>query len=181
MKKTAVILLSSTAIIVFTVVVAILCFRLYYHHDNSDVGNVEIVIGDKGKGVDIEQLLPISDEEAKKMNYYKFDVKNNGNIDSRYQVLIEEVELRDKKGYRKSELLSRNQLRYELKLDGKVIASDDMSEIKNNIIDERIIPVSKTNKYQLKVWIPQSANNTNWRGKYYRYKVNIQAVSEENK
>ena len=62
-----------------------------------------------------------------------------------------------------------------------MIASDDMSEIKNNIIDERIIPVSKTNKYQLKVWIPQSANNTNWRGKYYRYKVNIQAVSEENK
>ncbi len=179
MKKTGVVLLSASAIVIFTVVVAIFCFRLYSNNEENRLGNVEIVLGDSGKGVDIEQLEPIKEDEVEKMDAYKFSVKNNGSTDSRYQVLIEEVELSNKKGYRKSELLSRNQLNYELKLNGRVIAKGDMSEINNNIIDERIIGVSTINKYQLKVWIPESARNTDWLNKYYRYKVNIQSVSEE--
>ena len=179
MKKTGVVLLSAAAIVAFTVVVAIFCFRLYSTNEDNRLDSVEIVLNDSGKGVDISQLEPIKDDEVDKLDYYKFDVKNNGSNDSRYQVLIEEVELSNKKGYRKSELLSRNQLRYELKLNGRVIAKGDMYEIKNNIIDERIIGVSTINKYQLKVWIPESARNTDWLNKYYRYKVNIQSVLEE--
>ena len=76
-------------------------------------------------------------------------------------------------------MLSRGQLRYELTLNGKVIAKDDMIKIKNNVLDVRSIPVSKTNTYGLRIWIAKSAIKTKWMNKYYHYKINIQSVTEE--
>ena len=178
MKKTTIILLCSAAIVIFTVLVSIVCFKLYNQEDRR-VSSVEISLNDQGKGVMLDQVIPIQDYEVEKLKGYDFQVKNNGDIDTMYQVLIEEVELSNKKGYSKSELLSRNQLNYELRLNGKVIAGGSMADIEDNIIDKRMVPVTKTNKYKLKVWIPQSAGKTNWSNKYYRYKVNIKTVTEE--
>ena len=179
MKKTTIILLCSAAIVIFTVLVSIVCFKLYNQEDRR-VSSVEISLNDQGKGVSLDQVIPIQDYEVEKLKGYDFQVKNNGDMDTMYQVLIEEVELSNKKGYSKSELLSRNQLNYELSLNGKVIAGGSMADIKNNIIDQRLVPINKTSKYKLKVWIPQSAGKTNWSNKYYRYKVDIKTVTEEN-
>ena len=178
MKKTTIVLLCSAVIVIFTVLVSVVCFKLYNQEDRR-VSSVEISLNDQGKGVMLDKVIPIQDYEVDKFKGYDFQVKNNGDVDTMYQVLIEEVELSNKKGYSKSELLSRNQLNYELRLNGKVIAGGSMADIKDNIIDKRMVPVTKTNKYKLKVWIPQSAGKTNWSNKYYRYKVNIKTVTEE--
>ena len=179
MKKTTIVLLCSAVIVIFTVLVAVVCFKLYYQEDGKRLDSIEVSLNDKGKGISLDSAIPIEDDKVEELKGYDFQVKNKGNVDSKYQVLIEEVELSNKKGYSKSELLSRNQLNYELRLNGKVIAGGNMADIKDNIIDERMVPVSKTNKYKLKVWIPQSAGKTNWSNKYYRYKVNIKTVTEE--
>lgn len=178
MKKTIVILLSSAAIVVFTIMVSIKCFELFGQRDENRLSSIEVSLKDDGKGIDLDELIPIEDEDVENIDAYSFQVRNTGKEDAKYQVLIEEVELSNRKGYSKTELLSRKQLRYELKLNGKIIASDDMSEIKNNIIDERSVAIGKTNRYELKVWIPVSARKTDWADKYYRYKVNIQSVTE---
>ncbi len=178
MKRNTIVLLCSLMIVIFTAFVAFLCFKLYNQDGERYISSVEVSLKDKGKGVDVGSLYPYTDEQAEQLKPYEFEISNNGDNDAKYRVLIEEVELKDKKGYSKKELLSRSQLRYELILNGRVIKKDNMTSIKNNIIDERSIVKSKKNNYQLRVWIAQSASKTKWMGKYYHYKVSIQPVEK---
>ena len=68
-------------------------------------------------------------------------------------------------------LLTRNQLKYQLILNDKVIKEDYMTSIKDNILDTREINGKTTNNYSLKIYIHDEA--TDWVGKHYHYKVSI--------
>ena len=174
MDKRIVILISAIAIIVFTAAVSFIGFEIFADKKEQIIGKIEVSLKDNGKGIKLEQLFPFLDREAEKLEPYEFEVSNNGDIAANYKVVIKDI----KKGSEKK-LLKRSQLRYELSLNGIVIEKQSMSKIKDNILDARSIPKNKTYKYELKVWVPQSAEKTDWMNKYYHYKVDIKPIVEE--
>ena len=66
-----------------------------------------------------------------------------------------------------------------MSLNGKVIKSGDLDEIKNNILDTRSIAPSQVNNYQLRIYVAEDAQNTEWQNKYYHFEIKIQMEEEE--
>ena len=95
--------------------------------------------------------------------------------DYTYNVLLEDSIISDDASYSSKELLTRNQLRYQLSLNGKVIKTGSLADIKNNVLDTRVLSSSNTNNYQLRIYVAESSQNTSWQNKYYHFNINVQA------
>lgn len=135
-----------------------------------NLNTLEIVLSDDGN-VDLKDQTPVNDDSGKSVKPYSFRVVNKSNVKAKYQLLIEDYISDDTK-----ELLSRNYLKYELKQDGIVIKSGKLSEINNNILDADNISSQEEKKYELRVWVDESANATDWVGKSYNYNVRVNPV-----
>lgn len=135
-----------------------------------DLGTLEIVLSDEGN-VKLNEQTPISDKDGSEIAPYIFKVTNKGNEKAKYQLLIEDFVSDASK-----EILNRQYLKYELKLDGVVIKTDKLSNVENNIIDERKINVSEEKKYELRVWIDETVDTSNWVGKTYDYNIKVNPI-----
>lgn len=143
----------------------------------APVSLLEITMSDSGSGVIIEDTEPLTDEEMKDLEAYVFTVKNNGSRTVAYQILIEDLPLGEiEDGCKEETLLSRNQLRYELKGSKNLIALEDLDEVKLNKLVELEIGPYTEEEFELRVFVPQTAYNTAWQNKHYHYKIVIEAV-----
>lgn len=160
----------------FCVLTSVFWYKVF-QKDKVAVATLTISLKDSGKGINVKELTPLNDRDAKGVPAYSFDISNSGDSDGRYEVLLEDSLKRDSDGYQSSQLLTRDQLKYELILNGKVIASDLLSTIEKNTLDIRTIAAGKKNTYQLRIWIPLETQD--WQNKTYHYKVVVNPVSEE--
>ncbi len=176
MKKIILLLIAGVALFAFIFATSILWYRFFYS-DNSNaqdtVGSIKVQLDDNNV-IDESGLIPLDDLTAKSIAPYEFKVENNGNSAAIYNVLLEDSIISDDINYSSKELLSRNQLRYQLSLNGNVIKVGNLSDIKNNIIDTRNIAASSVNNYQLRIYVAESKQDTSWQNKYYHFDVNIQ-------
>lgn len=159
----------------FCVGVAFLWYNIF-QKDKKVVTTLTIALKDKGRGVDVESLVPQNDRDAKNVPAYSFDISNTGDSVGRYEVLLEDSIKRDSDGYASEEFLTRDQLKYELILNDKAISSGLLSTIKNNVLDSRTIDAGKINTYKLRIWVPFDAED--WQNKTYHYKVAVNSINE---
>ena len=177
MKKVVMLFLAGIALFAFIFATSVLWYRFFYNNDTSDssnVSNVTIQLDDENNVIDESGLIPLDDDTARTITPYEFSVNNNSESDYTYNVLLEDSIISDDITYSSKELLSRSQLRYQLTLNGEVIKIGDLSDIKNNVLDTRVINASKTNNYQLRIYLAESSQNTNWQNKYYHFDVKVQ-------
>ena len=120
----------------------------------------------------------MDDVTAKTITPYEFKVENNSTNDTTYNVLLEDGVISDDVNYTNKELLSRNQLRYQLSLNGNVIKVGNLNDVENNILDTRNITSSQVNNYQLRIYVGESFQNTDWQNKYYHFNINVQMEDE---
>lgn len=179
MKKIVLLLLAGVALFAFIFTTSILWYRFFYNDSTtgSNVNSVNVQLGDNNV-IDESGLIPFDDETAKTITPYEFKVENNSANDTTYNVLLEDGVISDDENYTNKELLSRNQLRYQLSLNGNVIKVGNLSEIKNNILDTRNIASSQVNNYQLRIYVGESFQNTDWQNKYYHFNINVQMEDE---
>lgn len=179
MKKIILLLLAGVALFAFVFATSILWYRFFYYGstNNSNINSVNVQFGTNNV-IDENGLIPLDDETAKTITPYEFKVENNGDNDTTYNVLLEDGVISDDVNYTNKELLSRNQLRYQLSLNGNVIKSGDLSEIDNNILDTRNIAPSQVNNYQLRIYVAEDAQNTEWQNKYYHFEIKVQTEEE---
>lgn len=119
----------------------------------------------------------VGDKRLESVPSYNFQVKNTGSKKGNYTVYIEDVlasAVDD--GCTEDSLLTRNMLKYQLKLNGNIIRDGFLSNIKDNILDERMLEGNATNSYDLKVYIHDE--NENWQGKHYHYRIVINNKGE---
>ena len=177
MKKIVMLFLAGIALFAFIFATSVLWYRFFYNNDTSGTNNVSSVtiqLDDQNNVIDESGLIPLDDDSARILTPYEFSVKNNGDNNYAYNVLLEDSIISDDITYSSKELLSRSQLRYQLTLNGEVIKIGDLSDIKNNVLDTRVINASKTNNYQLRIYLAESSQNTNWQNKYYHFDVKVQ-------
>lgn len=179
MKKIILLLLAGVALFAFIFTTSILWYRFFYNDSTviNDVGSVNVQLGDNNV-IDESGLIPLDDETAKNITPYEFKVENNSNGDALYTVLLEDGMISDDANYTNKELLSRNQLRYQLSLNGNVIKVGNLNDVENNILDTRNITSSQVNNYQLRIYVGESFQNTDWQNKYYHFNINVQMEDE---
>lgn len=155
----------------------------WYHLFSEQVDlttTLEIQIQDDGKGVVLLDTIPMSDEEGKKTEPYIFEVSNKGNVIGNYKLLLQETPFNEiDDGCTKETLLNRSQLKYQLLLNGIEVSVGSVDQIQNNILDVRSLALSSANHYELRIWLPDSASNTDWQNKHYHYSIAILPFGEE--
>lgn len=175
MKKIILLLLAGVALFAFIFATSVLWYRFFYYDGGTgdSVNSVNVQLGDNNV-IDEGGLIPLDDETAKSITPYEFSVENKNDSDVTYNVLLEDSIISDDANYSSKELLTRDQLRYQLSLNGTVIKVGNLSDIKNNILDTRNIAASLVNNYQLRIYVAESSQNTDWQNKYYHFDVNVQ-------
>lgn len=170
MKRSSKITISLIIFILF--LINVFLFSLYlFRTDSGIVSNLKISLGDNKKPGSVD-LTPITDEEGSKLEPYIFKITNNGRINSSYKVVFKD----SNDNHKKEQLLDRKLLRYQLKLNGKVLITDNLYNIKNNVLDSKTIKSGVTNTYEFRVWIDKSVMESDWMDKYYNYSISIQSV-----
>ena len=136
---------------------------------NSNLQDGKITLQDYGTGVYDSNANSIEDSEVNDVVPYRFKVVNDGKEDN-YSVYIEDLPANAVgDGCTEETLLTREQLKYELRLNGTVIKSDFLSNVKDNVLDTRKITTNQTNNYELRIYIHDDAED--WTDKHYHYKV----------
>lgn len=176
MKKVILLLLAGVALFAFIFSTSILWYKFFYSSPTtgSSVGSINVNLSENNDTIDESNFIPLDDETAKSLNPYEFSVENNSDGDSVYEVLLEDSIISDDSTYSNKVLLSRSQLKYILSLNGQIIKTGFLSDIENNVLDTRVISSSQVNKYQLRIYIPENVQNTNWQNKYYHFDVKVQ-------
>ena len=132
------------------------------------VGDIEFK--EDAKGVYDADAKSIEDVDVSKVPAYNFSVENSSDTEKKYTLYLEDVPVNlVDDGCTEETLLSRNDLKYQLSLNNKVIKEDYLSNIVDNILDSRNLEAKKINTYSLKVYIHDGA--IDWFSKHYHYKV----------
>lgn len=131
-----------------------------------------IIFEDDGHNVYDADAESLADDKTDNVPLYTFRVTNTNKVAGKYNLYIEDLPvnvLND--GCTEETLLNRNDLKYQLSMNGKIINEGFMNTINDNILDTREIAGNTTNKYTLKIYIHDEA--LDWFGKHYHYKVSI--------
>lgn len=176
MKKNIFLIIGGVVLFLFIVITSFMWYRLFYWKSPIDqaVTTLQVSLSKEDGSINETNAVPVSDADAKNVTPYIFSVKNTSSKAGIYKVLLEETALQDDVNHQSQNLLSRNQLAYQLLLNGTLIKKGMLSDLKNNILDERNIGANATNRYELKVYISESAVDTAWQNKFYYYKVVMQ-------
>lgn len=141
-------------------------------NDNAHLKDGDIALLDKGNNVYETDAESMEDEDIMAVTPYLFKVKNTSSNSDNYTLYIEDIPLNlIQDGCTSETLLTRDMLKYELRLNGKIIKKDYLSKIRDNILDERSIEADMTNEYELRIYIHEYAED--WGNKHYHYKVVI--------
>lgn len=174
MKKSIFILIGGVILFLLIVFISYFSYK-FFNNKGVSISTVEIVVDDNGNKVDMKEQVPIEDDEKDSITPYKFSVRNTGEEDIYYQLLIEDY-IDEKDITRK--MLSKKNLRYELKLNGQVVEIDNLSNIKNNILDIRTLGANRENNYELRLWVTGNLESSEWMDKYYSYNISINPISK---
>ena len=175
MKRFLLLVLAGIALFIFIFVISVLWYRVFYNDSTiTSVSSIDIYLDNKNNVIDESGLIPLDANTAKTLVPYEFKVTNTSDKDTTYNVLLEDSIISDDANYSNKELLSRSQLEYQLSLNGVVIKKGMLSDIKNNIIDTRVISPNTVNNYELRIYVSESAQSTEWQNKYYHFNVEVQ-------
>ncbi len=176
--KNKILLYSAALLLLVFLVFGTYCWYLFFlgASDRYGSGNLssfrdhDIILNDDGNQVYYNDATSITDIEVKDLNPYTFKIQNYGSASEIYTLYLEDVPINYvDDGCTYDTLLKRDQLKYQLKLNGEVVREDLLSNIDDNILDKGTIPKDKVYEYELRIFIHDKA--TNWEGKHYHYRV----------
>ena len=172
MKKKNIIKISIIAFSVLIVLVlAITTTQSYFNKDNYannpteyQTGLLSIEASSKSNNISLSNTLPMSDTEGEQTEPYVFTIKNNGNVDYKFNI----------------KLLSTNDNTFSPEYI-KVKVDDDgirtLSSLTDSIIKEDVIlPAGETVDITLRVWLSSDTKNTQI-GKTFNSKIVIDGQS----
>lgn len=128
---------------------------------NNDivVGNLSVKIGESlNDGIQLEDAIPITDEDGKKQKGYTFSVTNNGNITSNYVIYLDDMDIPSNEVRMKDELLKYQLMKNHTMMEPELLTATYDSN-NSRILDQGTLDAGDTNEYELKVWISDTADN----------------------
>lgn len=158
-----------TIVIIIILLTFVFIFSKIIKKDDFLVNSFEISLDSNIKKESFKDLGPIDDESIDSVIPYQFSIRSINKGNQTYMLLIEDIIDNDNENNN----LTRNYLRYELRLNNEIVKRGNLSEISNNILDRRAISKNEVNKYSLKIWISSNAKDIDWMNKYYSYNISV--------
>ena len=173
------ILLSSLAILILIIAVigisyAITTGKISFSYTESETNNIKI-----------ENALPISDEQGKKLNgnteVFDFTVSNDSTINVKYDVIVTPYKNDMDDKYIKVYLTDQNDVAlkpYDSEVPTYNTLNDDKEEKNSKILySSELTNVKKNEKLRLRVWVSDKFDNKNTPTQSYifAFKVNVRA------
>ncbi len=172
MKKNIIFLIIGCVILVCFILGTSLVWYNLFSDEIESGGSARIQLTSQKEGLMVTSAAPVEDEEGANQVPYSFQVTNMGNVRGNYKLIIEDTPFNKiDDGCTVDTLLNRNQLRYQLLLNGEEIKVDSLAKIKNNILDTRDIEPNVKNNYELRIWVNDEASN--WENKHFHYSINL--------
>ena len=123
-----------------------------------DENNQDITdLNNAGYSISLENQVPVSDEEGLSQEGFTFKLKNNGTIDAKYEIYLDDVALEQGESrigdtYIKYSLTKNNTEGTPALLSTTLVGNE-------RELDKGIIKVDEINTYTLKIWIDEEATN----------------------
>lgn len=174
MKKRLILIFGGIILVIGVIFLSYISFQ-YFRNKDAIVSTLEIVVDDDGNKVNLDNQVPTNGNKTENIPPYHFSIKNSGDSDIEYELLIEDF-VNDKNESNK--VLSRKNLKYQLSLNNRVIKTDNLSSVENNVIDIRTVNSKSSNEYELKVWLVGNLNSSDWMDKYYSYNIAVNPISK---
>ncbi len=177
MRRKLVLMLGGVILFIFIMITSFAWSKIFYKDDmkQGDIAVLNIQFSEENGVIDTTQYYPSKDAYSD-IEPYSFQISNTSRHDSHYRLLLEEDPISNVVGYRQEDLLTTDQLSYELSLNGSVIKKAKLSTLKKNVLDDRIIQGNKENNYTLKIWVNDSVNVGEWENKYFHYQVKPEVI-----
>lgn len=162
--------------LIIFIIISTYFWYLYFLDFNND-GKLNNNSNSHGKIVLVDiKGVNATNEESKEDGYdtpsYYFRVDNRKTGSANYVLYIEDTPFNlVNDGCSMGTTLKREELSYQLKMNGVAIKSGKLSSISDNILDKQYINIDESNHYELKIWI--SGDTTDYEGKHYHYKVTL--------
>lgn len=154
--------------------VATYLWYLYFHTYEGEVltKNIRLELINNGK-TNYINAIPNDDESV--IPIYYFRIKNNVNVPVKYNVIFNDVSATSVgDGCSDATNFKRNELRYELKLDNKIVKTGLLSEVVNDILYTSQMDGRMQDDYSLRVWL--DGNTQNSLDRHYHYVVNVMEI-----
>ena len=173
MKNKTVFKIAFISLILFIAVATYFWFLFFKNYEGENTSQeVRLELISNG-GINYINAVP-NDLEANIPTYY-FRVKNSISEDIKYDVTIVDVSPNSvNDGCSSDMLFTRDELKYELKLDGKVVKSGLLSSLSNNLLDTNTVLHNSVNDYSLRIWLDENVKEDLL--KHYHYMINIREV-----
>ena len=145
------------------------------------VKGLDVELDESGSdGINIENAIPVSDEEGKSNQAYKFSIINNDKKKITYGLYLDNDEEQksdcDTEKGSSCGLLNHDVISYQLKKNGSVIGEGTLSSLEDNLLhNSEGIESKGTDKYELVIWLNKTAENDSI-DKYYFGRIRVDAV-----
>lgn len=121
-------------------------------------GTLSLELDDQtAEGINLEKIIPVSDEEGMTYVPYSFTLKNNGNIDSEYSIYLDDVEIEEGKDRVEDKFI-----KYGIIEDNEtptIALLSTTGQNPNRVIASGTITPNQTISYELRIWLDYDATN----------------------
>ena len=166
--------LSACVLLLFTFFFTLLWYNFFNKNLKKTVTPESSQIYISNNGPQVIKNIAVDDEGyvGEDSETYKFKVENTSSNEVAYKLLLKDISSSlTEDGCLDKDLLTREDLIYEISCNNEVIAKEEMTNIKSNIIDVKTIQPGEVNKYELKFYVKK--NTQNFLNKHYHYVVDL--------
>ena len=136
------------------------------------VGDLDVKLDDSSsKDISLTNAIPQEDSEGLSSEPYSFLLINNGTMDLKYTIYLEDDKEAKNKCGTDCELVPYKFIRYNLASDSESLKTSNLSTI-SNALYTGTIKSKATDKFNLRVWLSIDADNTAM-NKYYFGKIKV--------
>ena len=142
-------------------------------------GTLDLVLDDNtSNGINLEYAIPQSNSQGLNNQAYTFKVINNGSINAKYTIYLEDEELEDGEVR-----MSDSNIKFDLVKNNEesnprllsTVISNNRRELDSNVV----INGGSTNTYSLRLWIDSEATKEEVANKVFKGKIKLEAVQTE--
>jgi hypothetical protein len=170
LQKKGLIVLFNVLLYVFIILVVIILFKFFFQKlENKE----RIIINDFHNAVYVQDMVPMTDEEGKKISAYEFFVENTSSKPQKYYLYLNEVVASLDEDDNITEIISEKVLKYQLVKNDQEITIGFLSDLDNNLLDYDTLKGSDKNKYIVRIWIAENTKDQDWSNKTFNYQFSV--------
>ena len=177
-----------TGITVFALVVSIFGSSYAIFTSNTDsgeynvlqVGNLEISYVDTGAGygdiLSLNGAYPMSDNEGKQTDPYRFYIKNTGSIKADFKIKLKQDESIIEKDGCGENLLDLQYIKVQFDSTGTVYKLSDLLSSDYTLYEKKNLDVGSSEIHEIRIWISSENTPNSVLGKHFHGKVVVEST-----